>query len=100
MDVLGLTAIGGGQRELVGGKADGLAVLIRLGERVPDGFCVTTAALDGGEVPRAEVLAAYDELGCGPVAVRSSATAEDLPEASFAGQQDTTSRQARHKLPK
>ncbi|MCA9831326.1 MAG: phosphoenolpyruvate synthase [Dehalococcoidia bacterium] len=31
----------------------------------------------------------YRELGQGPVAVRSSATAEDLPEASFAGQQST-----------
>ncbi|MDS0257855.1 phosphoenolpyruvate synthase [Haloarcula sp. S1CR25-12] len=44
------------------------------------------------EVPasvREDVLAAYDELGDGAVAVRSSATAEDLPDASFAGQQDT-----------
>ncbi|WP_262175560.1 phosphoenolpyruvate synthase [Haloarcula laminariae] len=44
------------------------------------------------EVPpavREDVLAAYDEMGDGPVAVRSSATAEDLPDASFAGQQDT-----------
>lgn len=34
---------------------------------------------------------AYQSLDgeCAPVAVRSSATAEDLPEASFAGQQDT-----------
>src|SRR5205814_3439811 len=32
---------------------------------------------------------AYAELGSGRVAVRSSATAEDLPGASFAGQQDT-----------
>ncbi|MDD4874012.1 MAG: phosphoenolpyruvate synthase [Dehalococcoidales bacterium] len=32
---------------------------------------------------------AYKQLGEGPVAVRSSATAEDLPEASFAGQQST-----------
>ncbi len=31
----------------------------------------------------------YRELGNPPVAVRSSATAEDLPEASFAGQQST-----------
>ncbi|MSQ32008.1 MAG: phosphoenolpyruvate synthase, partial [Dehalococcoidia bacterium] len=31
----------------------------------------------------------YAELGEGYVAVRSSATAEDLPEASFAGQQST-----------
>ncbi len=38
---------------------------------------------------QAEVLSAYRELGQGAVAVRSSATAEDLPELSFAGQQDT-----------
>ena len=38
----------------------------------------------------AAILAAYAHLGDAlPVAVRSSATAEDLPEASFAGQQDT-----------
>jgi len=39
-----------------------------------------------------EVLAAYRKMGSGSefaVAVRSSATAEDLPEASFAGQQET-----------
>ncbi|GCE09342.1 PEP/pyruvate-binding domain-containing protein [Dictyobacter aurantiacus] len=38
------------------------------------------------------IIAAYNVLGAGepiPVAVRSSATAEDLPFASFAGQQDT-----------
>jgi pyruvate,water dikinase len=40
------------------------------------------------EIERA-ILAAYRQLGEGPVAVRSSATAEDLPEAAFAGQQDT-----------
>jgi rifampicin phosphotransferase len=39
---------------------------------------------------RAEIAAAYTGLGADvPVAVRSSATAEDLPEASFAGQQDS-----------
>ncbi len=37
----------------------------------------------------AEIQEAYRQLGEGPVAVRSSATAEDLPEASFAGQQST-----------
>lgn len=37
----------------------------------------------------ADIKEAYRELGEGPVAVRSSATAEDLPEASFAGQQST-----------
>ncbi len=36
-----------------------------------------------------QIREAYQQLGGGPVAVRSSATAEDLPEASFAGQQAT-----------
>ena len=37
-----------------------------------------------------EITAAYDHTHAGgPVSVRSSATAEDLPGASFAGQQDT-----------
>ncbi len=35
------------------------------------------------------IKAAYKKLGEGPVAVRSSATAEDMPDASFAGQQST-----------
>lgn len=37
----------------------------------------------------AEISQAYASLGRPPVAVRSSATAEDLPDMSFAGQQDT-----------
>jgi pyruvate,water dikinase len=46
------------------------------------------------EIPeeiRREILDSYDDLGDGEdfVAVRSSATAEDLPDASFAGQQET-----------
>jgi len=36
-----------------------------------------------------EIAQAYKDMGGGLVAVRSSATAEDLPEASFAGQQRT-----------
>ena len=48
----------------------------------------------GTEMPddvRSDILAAYDGLDDGSafVAVRSSATAEDLPDASFAGQQET-----------
>ncbi len=35
------------------------------------------------------ILVAYRRLGSPSVAVRSSATAEDLPDASFAGQQET-----------
>ncbi len=38
---------------------------------------------------REQVAAAYDRLGAGVVAVRSSATAEDLPGHSFAGQYET-----------
>ncbi len=38
---------------------------------------------------RASILDAYTRMGEGLVAVRSSATAEDLPSASFAGQQRT-----------
>jgi pyruvate,water dikinase len=37
----------------------------------------------------AEITAGYSSLGAGAVAVRSSATGEDSPEASFAGLQDT-----------
>ena len=56
------------------------------------------AAITAGEWPedmRRAILDAYAELGRRAgvekpsVAVRSSATAEDLPEASFAGQQET-----------
>jgi len=49
-------------------------------------------ALFRAEIPAAiadEIRAAHRMLGDGPVAVRSSATAEDLEGASFAGQQDT-----------
>jgi phosphoenolpyruvate synthase/pyruvate phosphate dikinase len=37
-----------------------------------------------------EVKIAYAKLGSGPVAIRSSATAEDMPDSSFAGQYDTS----------
>ena len=46
-------------------------------------------AADSGGAFAAEVAEAYAQLGEVPVAVRSSATAEDSEEASFAGQQET-----------
>ena len=47
-------------------------------------------AAEVSDAVRAEIADAYAALGENvAVAVRSSATAEDLPEASFAGQQDT-----------
>ena len=50
------------------------------------------AHFSAGVVPEELIRAlneGYRELGEPPVAVRSSATAEDLPDMSFAGQQDT-----------
>ncbi|MEU4509444.1 PEP/pyruvate-binding domain-containing protein [Nonomuraea wenchangensis] len=101
---------------LAGGKGASLARLARAGLPVPGGFHVTTAAYrafvagfrdaidprdpEGAaalfarhEIPEqvaAAIREAYAGLGDDvAVAVRSSATAEDLPELSFAGQQDT-----------
>ena len=69
----------------VGGKGAHLAELARIeGIRVPPGFVVTAEAADN------EILAALAQLGeKAAYAVRSSATAEDMPTASFAGQYDT-----------
>lgn len=105
--------------ELVGGKARGLAMLIQAALAVPPGFCITTRAFtrflhaDASltnstaaagareqilhapmpEEISAAIIAAYAGLSADhealPVAVRSSATVEDLPGLSFAGQQDS-----------
>ncbi|MFC4113526.1 PEP/pyruvate-binding domain-containing protein [Nonomuraea zeae] len=98
-----------------GGKAANLGELTRAGLPVPPGWVLTTEAYrqvatgletsgDGlaerarrhllqAPVPEAvheTIVTSYAALGDDvPVAVRSSATAEDLPFASFAGQQDT-----------
>lgn len=118
---------------LVGGKGANLGELARInGVRVPDGFCVTTAAyqevtgqneafnalldqlaalkaddrnkirdisaairrvVEAIVIPTVianEIIRHIEDFGDGKAfAVRSSATAEDLPTASFAGQQDT-----------
>ena len=91
----------------VGGKGLNLGKLTRAGFRVPQGFCVTTDAYrfsvpnlsaqhansikDITLAPElvSEIRTASEKLQSHTVAVRSSATAEDLAEASFAGQQDT-----------
>ncbi|WP_312636319.1 PEP/pyruvate-binding domain-containing protein [Oscillibacter sp.] len=101
----------------VGGKGANLGEMFNAGLPVPDGFCITGEAFDeymkrNGfdqqasaccETLRSEIASGqfWAELeqeiaGCYAVlgenvrvAVRSSATAEDLPEASFAGQQET-----------
>ena len=91
----------------VGGKGLNLGKLTRAGFRVPQGFCVTTdayrfsvqnlseqhASATEAFVLSSELVAeiqkAREKLQTVTVAVRSSATTEDLAEASFAGQQDT-----------
>jgi phosphoenolpyruvate synthase/pyruvate phosphate dikinase len=63
-----------------------------VGSGGPEASEQIAAAFVAGRVPaglRREILKAYADLGGGPVAVRSSATAEDLADASFAGQQES-----------
>lgn len=98
----------------VGGKGANLGEMTRAGFPVPKGFCLTTAVYDAfaeglqlegmtGEKARgvlakrglparceAQIRQALKNFPAGTLfSVRSSATAEDLPYASFAGQQDT-----------
>ena len=75
----------------VGNKAATLATLRRAGFEVPPGVVVPTDAFRGAsdDLPaavRETLLSVPDLLGAGPWAVRSSSTAEDDDEASFAGQ--------------
>jgi pyruvate,water dikinase len=100
--------------DCAGGKGASLARMTAEGLPVPAGFVVPSGALAGAvdagrlaELARAgdheaaqqlvestgvvggEVDDAYGQLGGGPVAVRSSARAEDSDTASYAGQQET-----------
>jgi pyruvate,water dikinase len=96
-DTIRLDAIRPDALAAVGGKALSLARLTSAGLPVPPGFCVSTDAYRHANgqplTPEtglgADIASAYRQLGGGPVAVRSSATAEDGAEASFAGQQET-----------
>jgi rifampicin phosphotransferase len=96
-DILFFDAITDAEAGQVGGKGLSLGKTATAGLPVPPGFVVTTQAFrrlsergirsDSGFI-RA-LLDAYHTLGGGPVAVRSSATAEDAADTSFAGQQET-----------
>jgi len=80
------SAIGPVLSELAAAPADDLERLADLAARA------RTAVLDAGMPAAVETAVREAYLSLGPdaaVAVRSSATAEDLPFASFAGQQDT-----------
>jgi pyruvate, water dikinase len=103
-----------GDKRLAGGKGASLAALTAAGLPVPPGFLVPAHALeeavDGArlrglaraqdweaaqalvleaEPPRQAIGEAYEALGGGDVAVRSSACSEDSETASYAGQQET-----------
>ena len=95
----GFVVTAGAYREFIG--SNGLDSLIeqRLGEAADDESRLLEAAkefrerITAGALPEniwSAVLTEYRKLGENArVAVRSSATAEDLPDASFAGQQET-----------
>jgi pyruvate, water dikinase len=75
-------------RLLDGLDAENLSALAERGHAIRSAILTADLPLD----LQAAIVAAYHELGGGvdiDVAVRSSATAEDLPDASFAGQQET-----------
>jgi pyruvate,water dikinase len=72
--------------EAVGGKAEGLVRLLKLGFDVPSAFVIIAASAQ--ELP-AELDEHYARIGGGKVAVRSSAIGEDSGGASFAGQYET-----------
>lgn len=104
--ILWFHEIGHDQASRVGGKGLNLGLMTAAGLPVPPGFVITQAAYreamstretsttppqvqPGRQDLLAEVIAAYDQLGRGLVAVRSSALGEDGAEFSFAGQQET-----------
>jgi len=80
-------------RALAGNKAANLAALRRAGFEVPPGVVVPADALGvADELPQtiqAALRNVPERLGSGPWAVRSSSTAEDSEQASFAGQFET-----------
>src|SRR5438132_11046680 len=96
-DILPFVLVHSEHVDLVGGKGLSLGLMATAGLPVPPGFCVTSAAYrrwrgqeltDRHELGR-QIHSAYQQLGAGMVAVRSSATAEDGALTSFAGQQET-----------
>ena len=78
----------------MGGKGANLGEMVSAGFPVPGGFCITRHAYDHREDPSVmqSIVDAYKALVAESgalVAVRSSATAEDSKDASFAGQLET-----------
>jgi pyruvate, water dikinase len=85
----------GGLREVIDGALAamhaGKATLSETGHRLRDAFLKTDWPEETAAAIRADYDALCERIGrdTADVAVRSSATAEDLPDASFAGQQET-----------
>ncbi len=96
-DILFFDEISDASSSLVGGKGLSLGKTASAGLPVPAGFVVTTQVYRrlaergiGTDAGFVQALArAHASIGGGPVAVRSSATAEDAADTSFAGQQET-----------
>lgn len=88
------------QRNNIGGKIEEILSLMDISDSdsLGRGSQEIRELIELSQIPKEledEIIAAYGQLGKRTgvkepiVAVRSSATAEDLPDASFAGQQDT-----------
>lgn len=82
--VIDLSSAAAVDRSITGSKAGVLAELTQAGFPVPQGFVVTVAP-GSRDVQAAAITDAAQRAGPGPYAVRSSAAAEDLPGASYAG---------------
>ncbi len=75
--------------EHVGGKAANLARLAQAGFRVPPALVITVNAYGRWREVKQELMPRLASLGGAAFAVRSSAIAEDLPGASYAGQYES-----------
>jgi rifampicin phosphotransferase len=73
---------------IAGGKGASLGEMIQAGIPVPDGFIITTDTYNK-PLDEKEIFTAFDKLETQYVAVRSSATAEDSSNTSWAGQLET-----------
>jgi len=82
---------------IAGGKGASLGEMTQAGIPVPNGFVIITDAYNK-PLDEKEIFAAFDKLKTIHVAVRSSATAEDSNNTSWAGQLETYLNVTREKL--